>query len=94
MFIRAVRTIRFPVTFLGFVLQTFPGPTDKLLLVVETAEPLVPAVPALGAAVAPHPAAPVLARDLPGPAGDGTVHLVTAVLSAAQSIKISSKLEN
>ena len=79
MFIRSVRTIRFPVTFQTGV-QTGPGVTDKLLLVVATAELLIPAVPALEAAVTPHPAAPVLAGDLPGPAGDGAgaVELVLA----------------
>ena len=60
MFIRSVRTIRFPVAFLNFV-ETFPGVTDKLLLIVETAESLIPAIPALDAAVTPHSAAPVLA---------------------------------
>ena len=81
MLIRSVRTIRFPVAFLNFI-ETFPGVTDKLLLIVETAESLIPAVPALDAAVAPHPAAPVLAGDLPGPAGGGagTAQLVTSVL--------------
>ena len=85
MLIRPIRTIRFPVAFQHAV-QTVPGVADKLLLVVATAESLIPAVPALDAAVAPHPAAPVLAGDLPGPAGDGagTAQLVTSVLPTAK----------
>ena len=86
MLIRPVRTIRFPVAF-QYAVQTGPGVADKLLLVVATAESLIPAVPALDAAVAPHPAAPVLAGDLPGPAGDGagTAQLVTSVLPRVKS---------
>ena len=86
MLIRSVRTIRFPVAFQS-VVQTGPGVTDKLLPVVETAESLIPAVPALDAAVALHSAAPVLAGNLPGPAGDGagTAQLVTSVLPRVKS---------
>ena len=87
MFIRSVRTIRFPVAFLTFV-QTGPGVADKLFLVVETTEFLIPPVPALDAAVAPHSAAPVLAGDLPGPAGDGagTVQLVLSLPAVRHSV--------
>ena len=87
MFIRSVRTIRFPVAFLNFV-ETFPGVTDKLLLIVETAESLIPAIPALDAAVTPHSAAPILAGDLPGTAGDkaGTVELVLSQPAVGHSV--------
>ena len=87
MFIRSVRTIRFPVAFLD-VIQTFPGATDKLLLIVETAESLIPTVRALDAAVAPHAAAPVLAGNLPGPPGDGagTVELVLSLPAVGDSV--------
>ena len=87
MFIRSVRTIRFPVAFLTFV-NTGPGVTDKLFLVVETTEFLIPAIPALDAAVTPHSAAPILAGDLPGPAGDGagTVELVLSQPAVRHSV--------
>ena len=87
MLIRSVRTIRFPVAFQS-VVQTGPGVTDKLFLIVETTEFLIPPIPALDAAVTPHSTAPVLAGDLTGPAGDGagTVQLVLSQPAVRHSV--------
>ena len=83
--IRSILTVGQSVAFLRFF-HTAPGAADKLLAVVKAAVPLISPIPALETAVTLHPAASVLALDLQGAAGDGTIELVLSKPTVRDSV--------
>ena len=83
--IRSILTVGQSVAFLRFF-HAAPGAADKLLAVVKAAVPLISPIPALETAVTLHPAASVLALDLQGAAGDGTIELVLSKPTVRDSV--------